>query len=87
MLQFFDGMQFQFPRNVCVRDPLQHLAVHGVSNDRLIFARQILVQQLDHLFASDIQSCGRVFFGHLVLKINVRLSRSIAFSFSRRSRP
>ena len=68
MRQFFPGMRLQLPRYVCVRGTLQHLAVDGIGNDRLVFSRQILVQQLDHPFTGDIQSYTDVFFSHKCLK-------------------
>ena len=54
MRQFLPGVRLQLSRNVCVCRTLQHLAVHGVGNDRLVFLRQILVQKLDHLFPRDV---------------------------------
>jgi hypothetical protein len=80
MRQFFPGMRLQLPRDVCVSGTLQHLAVNGVGNDRLVFSRQILIQQLDHPFARDIQSCSDVFFSHNMFKVSSGLSHPAASS-------
>jgi hypothetical protein len=59
MRQFFPGMLFQLPRNVCVGGALEHLAVHGVGNDRLVFPAR-------SSFSSWI-ICSRVMFNSVVM--------------------
>ena len=43
------GVDFELFGDGHVRRALEHLRIHGVGDDRLVFARQILVQVLDEL--------------------------------------
>ena len=53
VLQFFAGMLFQFLRDVVVFRAFHGLAVNDVSDNGLVFARQIFIEQIDHLLAGD----------------------------------
>src|SRR5436190_5637917 len=53
--EFFAGVLFQFARDVGVRSAFEHLAVHGVGDDGLVFTRQIFVEEVNHLFAGGLR--------------------------------
>jgi hypothetical protein len=51
MLQLFASVLFELFRDAHVLRAFDHLGIHHVGDDRLVFPRQIFVQAFDQLFA------------------------------------
>jgi hypothetical protein len=61
VVQFLARVQLQLARNLVVSRALDRLAVDGVGDDRLVLARQVLIQKLDHFFTADFVSVAHFF--------------------------
>ena len=59
VLQLFAGVDLQLLRDRHVLSALQDLRVHHVGNDRLVFASEVAIQEIDQLRAGDVRGRGR----------------------------
>ena len=53
MIELLLGVQLELAGDVHVLRTLEHLGIDDVGDDRLVFARQIFIEQVDELFAGD----------------------------------